>query len=102
MGLPSLDSPLQNEYASHVLSGETPPINFSSYNHTNQSTNGDKDFSAHTHRALTLLKSVYTTLFNDWGGSGFGPAEVKLPGMREACNDCYHPASLRATEDLEE
>ena len=56
MDLLTLDSSLQNEYASHLLSGKTLPINFSCYNPTNQSTNGDKDFSANIHRALTRLK----------------------------------------------
>ena len=36
------DSSLQNEYASHLLSGKSLPISFSSFNHSNQSTNGDK------------------------------------------------------------
>ena len=102
MDLLTLDSSLQNEYASHLLSGKTLPINFSSYNHSSQSTNGDKDFSAHIHRALTRLKSVYITLFNNWAGTGVGPAEVKLPGMRKVCNDFYHPASINAMEDLEQ
>ena len=77
-------------------------INVSSYNHSSQSTNGDKDFSAHIHRALTRLKSVYITLFNNWAGTGVGPAEVKLPAMRKVCNDFYHPASINAMEDLEQ
>ena len=79
MDLSTLDSSLQNEYASHLLSGKSLPINFSSYNYSSQSTNGDKDFSAHIHRALTRLKSVYITLFNNWAGTGVGPAEVKAP-----------------------
>ena len=39
MDLLTLDSSLQNEYASHLLSGKSFPMNFS--NHTNQATNGD-------------------------------------------------------------
>ena len=35
-------------------------------------------------------------------GQGHGPAEVKLPARREFRNDCYHPASVSAAEDLEE
>ena len=90
MDLLTLDSSLQNEYASHLLSGKTLPINLSSSNHSAQSTNGDKDFSAHIHRALTRLKSVCITLFNNWTGTGAGPAEVKLLAMRKVCNDFYH------------
>ena len=77
------DSSLHNEYAALLLSGETLPINFSSCNHSSQSTNRDKYFSAHIHRALTRLKAVYITRFNNWTGDGAGPAEVKKPGARK-------------------
>ena len=50
-----LDSSLSNEYASHLLSGKSLPINFNTWNHTNQSTGLDKDFSSHTTRAVTRL-----------------------------------------------
>ena len=85
MDLLTLDSSLQDEYASHLLSGKTLPINFSSYNHSPQPANGGKCFSAHIHRALTRLKSVYITLFHNWAGTGIGPAEVKQPAMQEVC-----------------
>ena len=52
----TLDSALQNEYASHLLSGKPLSINFSSWNHTNQATNKDKYFSVHVSRSLTRLK----------------------------------------------
>ena len=95
MDLLTLDSSLQNEYASHLLSGKSLPINFSSYNHTNQSTNGDKDFSAHIHRALTRLKSVFVTLYRE------GSYTSAHPGTRKQCNDFYHPASNNQYENLE-
>ena len=38
-----LDSSLSNEYASHLLSGKSLPINFNTWNHTNQSTGLDKN-----------------------------------------------------------
>ena len=60
----TLDSSLENEYASHLLSGKTPPINFSTWNHINQSTGNDNNFSANINRALTRLKSVFITLHN--------------------------------------
>ena len=34
----TLDNSLDNEYASHLLSGKSLPINFNTWNHTNQST----------------------------------------------------------------
>ena len=40
----TLDNSLENEYASHLLSGKALPINFSTWNHTNQSTGLDKNF----------------------------------------------------------
>ena len=95
MDLLTLDSSLQNEYASHLLSGKTLPINFSSFNHTNQSTNGDKDFSAHIHRALTRLKSVFVTLYRE------GATSTMHPGTRKICNDFYHPASSSLFENIE-
>ena len=83
----TLGSSLQDEYASHLLSGKSLPINFSSHNHTNQATNGDKDFSCHIHRALTRLKSVFVTLFRE------GATSSNMPeGLRKVCNDFYHPA----------
>ena len=103
MDLLTLDSSLQNEYSSHLLSGKTLPINFSSYNHTNQSTNGDKDYSANIHRALIRLKPVFITLFKEGGASsGVGPAEVHPPNYRKTCNDFFHPASITAEENLEQ
>jgi hypothetical protein len=82
----TLDSSLENEYASHLLSGKTLPINFSSWNHTNQATNQDKDFSAHISRALTRLKSVCITLHRsdeDW---------------YKVCNNFYHPMGASTAE----
>ena len=40
----TLDNSHDNEYASHLPSGEKLPINFSTWNHTSQSTGGDKNF----------------------------------------------------------
>ena len=37
----TLDNSLENEYASHLLSGKTLPIIFSTWNHTNQSIGND-------------------------------------------------------------
>ena len=91
----TLDSSLQNEYASHLLSGKNLSISFSSFNHTNQSTNGDKDFSAHIHRALTRLKSVFITLYRE------GATATMPPGHRKVCNGFYHPASSSNLDNLE-
>ena len=81
MDLLTLDPCLQNEYASHLLSGKSLPINFSSFNHPNQSTNGDKYVPAHIHRALTRLKSVFVTLYKE------GATATMPPGHRKIAND---------------
>ena len=66
-----------------------------SFNHTNQATNGDKDFSAHIHRALTRLKSVFITLYRE------GATATMPPGHRKICNDFYNPASSSNLGNLE-
>ena len=38
----TLDNTLDNEYASHLLSGKSLLINFATWSHTNQSTSADK------------------------------------------------------------
>ena len=76
-----LDSSLQNEYASHLLSGKNLPINFNTWNHTNQSSGLDKDFSVHITRAVTRLKSIFITPHK--------PDGVAYKQM----NDFYHPCS---------
>ena len=76
-----LDSSLSNEFTSHLLQGKSLPINLSTWNHTNQSTGSDKDFSTHINRALTRLKSVFITLKND---------DTQL---YKQCNDFYHPVA---------
>ena len=84
----TLDNSLDNEYASHLLSGKSLPINFATWSHTNQSTGNDKNFSANIHRALTRLKSVFVTLNSVEGvqyknaNNFFHPIAVKL-------NDAY-------------
>ena len=82
----TLDSSLDNEYASHLLSGKSLPINFSTWNQINQSTGGDKNFSAHINRSLTRLKSVFITL---------GQTET---ARHKEVNNLYHPMSASAQD----
>ena len=81
----TLDSSLQNEYASHLLSGKPLPLNFSTWNHSNQSTRNDKNFSAHINRALTRLKGVFITLLHPNTDGG----------QYKVCNNFFHPLPLR-------
>ena len=80
------DNALDNEYASHFLSGKSLPINFSTWNHSNQSTGNDKNFSANINRALTRLKSVFITLQGVEGAWG------------KQCNDLFHPIAMKTTD----
>ena len=82
----TLDNALGNEYASHLLSGKSLPINLSTWNHTNQSTGNDKNFSANINRALTMLKSVFITL---QGAEG---------AWNKSSNDFFHPIAIKATD----
>ena len=63
----------------NLLSGTSLPINFSTWNHTNQSMGSDNNFNTHINRALTRLKSVCITLGN-----------VESSRLKEA-NHFYHP-----------
>ena len=82
----TLDNALDNGYASHLLSGKSFPINFSTWNHTNQSTGNDKNFSANINRALTRLKSVPITL---QGAEGVWDKQ---------CNDLLHPIAMKTSD----
>ena len=82
----TLDSSLDDEYASHPLPGEPLPINFSTWNQTNQSTGGDKSFSTHINRSLTRLKSVFVTL-----------GQVETARHKEV-NNFDHPMSAGAND----
>ena len=83
----TLDSSPDNEYASHLLSGKSLPINFSTWSQTNQSTGGDKNFSTHINRSLTRLKSVPVTL-----------GQVETARHKEV-NNLYHPMSAGANDE---
>ena len=82
----TIDNSLENEYASHLLSGKTLPINFSTWNHTNQSTGLDKNFSAHINRSLTRLKAVFITLGT--------PDTPKF----KSCSNFYHPMASSVSD----
>ena len=83
-----LDSSLSNEYASHLLSGKSLPINFNTWNHTNQSTGLGKNFSAHITRAVTRLKSIFITLHK--------PDNVTYRQV----NVFYHPCTINGALTL--
>ena len=84
VGLLTLDSSFQNEYASHLLSGKSLPPNFSTWNHSNQATGSD-NFSAHISRALTRLKGVLITLLHPNTDGG----------QYKVCDNVFHPLSFK-------
>ena len=77
----TLDSNLDNEDASHRLPGKPLPINYGTLNGTSQSTGSDHNFSTHTNRYLTRLKTVFITV---------SQAEA---ACHKEVNDFYHPVS---------
>ena len=85
----TLDNSLDNGYASHLLSGKSLPINFDTWNHTNQSTGNDKiRISAHITRAVTRLKNIFIT-----------PHKPDGIAYKEA-NYFYHPASANGQMNI--
>ena len=89
----TLDNALDNEYAEHLLSGKSLPINFASFNHTVHQSGGGKNFSVNVARALTRIKSVFVTLYR----SEVAP-EALRPALKEA-NYFYHPADQQANDE---
>ena len=86
MILLELGSGLQNECASHLLSGKSLPINFNTWNHTIQSTGLGKHFSAHITRAVTRLKSIFITLHK--------PGGVAYRQVNDFDHPCTHNGKL--------
>ena len=82
----TLDNTLDNEYASHLLSGKSLPINFATWSHTNQSTGNDKNSSANIHRALSRLKPIVVTLNT-----------AESVAYKEA-NNFFHPVAVKLND----
>lgn len=82
----TLDNGLDNEYASHLLSGKTLPISFNSYITQVQSTvSSQTDFSVNVSRAITRLKSIFVSLYRDEKTGTDNSTKTK------ECNYFYHP-----------
>ena len=79
--LVTLDNSLDNEYAQHLLSGKSLPINFSTITTASQVIH-DLNTTVHVSRALTRLKGVYVSLSNVSATGGGNAKEV---------NNFYHP-----------
>ena len=73
-------------YASCLLSGKSLPINFSTWNQTNQSIGGDSHFSTHINRSRIRLKPVFIILAN-----------TDTPRHKET-NYFYHPMATSGND----
>ena len=82
----TFDNSLDNEYASHLLSGKSLLINFNTWSHTSQPTGNDKNLSANIHRALSRLKSIYVTLNS-----------IESVQHKEA-NNLFHPIAAKLND----
>ena len=85
----TLGNTLDNEYASHLLSGKSLPINFATWSHTNQSTGNDKNFSANIHRALFRLKGRFVTL------------NAPETGNYKEANSLFHPIAVKLNDEYD-
>ena len=90
--LVTLDNGLENEYAAHLVSGKSLPLNYDTYISQMQ-TISDFTYSCNITRSLTRLKSVFV----NFDGQGLGetvPGSLASSGaeMRKDFNDFYHPS----------
>ena len=60
----TLDNALDNEYAAHLLSGKSLPINFSTYTTQLQAITPNGNVAINVQRAFTRLKSAFISLVN--------------------------------------
>ena len=91
--LVTLDNGLENEYAKHLLSGKSLPINYDTYISQMQSIS-DYNFSCNVTRSLTRLKSIFLNFDGQGIGENNTPGALPLSGgeARKSFNDFYHPS----------
>ena len=77
--LAQLDNSLDNEYASHLLSGKSLPINFSSFTCASQVITA-WETSVNVQRSFTRLKSVFVSLYT-----------ISAAPSRKEVNYFFHP-----------
>ena len=90
--LVTLDNALANEYAAHLMAGNSLPINYDTYISQMQ-TISDYTYSCNITRSLTRLKSVFVNFDGDGiGETGGGAIPLTGAEFRKAFNDFYHPS----------
>ena len=85
----SLDNALDNEYAAHLLSGKSLPINFSTYTTQLQAITPNSNVAINVQRAFTRLKSTFVSLVN---------SNVINNGVHKEFNFFYNPGYTDATK----
>ena len=83
----TLDNSLDNEYAQHLLSGKSLPINFSTFTYASQVIT-NLNTTVTVSRALTRLKGVYVSLSTDASGA-------------QEVNNFYLPMGANYSKDKE-
>ena len=78
----TLDNALDNEYAQHLLSGKSLPINFATFVTQLQAITSNSSVSINVQRAFTRLKSAFISLVNTDDLNG---------GIRKEFNFFYNP-----------
>ena len=90
--LVTLDNTLENEYATHLMQGNSLPINYDTYVSQMQ-TISDYTYSCNITRSLTRLKSVFVNFDGDGiGETGGGAIPLTGAEFRKSFNDFYHPS----------
>ena len=79
----TLDNALDNEYAQHLLSGKSLPINFATFVTQLQAITSNSSVSINVQRAFTRLKSAFVSLVN---------SNVLTTGTRKEFNFFYNPS----------
>ena len=94
-----MDNQLENEFAQRFLSGQSIPINFSSFVVQQQQLSGQSP-SINITRALSRLKSVFMTLVGTPASSNTDDSVGDSGGANrmflKAWNDFYHPMAAQA------
>lgn len=98
----SLDNALDNEYAQHLLSGKSLPINYNTYVSQTQQMVG-QNLSVNITRALTRLKSIFVNM--DKARVNEGTQANGLHGIK-SFNDFFHsmgsvPGQYDPTKEME-
>jgi hypothetical protein len=89
----TLDNALDNEYAQHLLSGKSLPINYNTYISQSQQMIG-QNLAVNVTRALTRLKSVFLSMDKARTGEGMQGSGITY----KSWNDFFHSMGGNITD----